>query len=745
MKKTVIAITAASYSGNKGAAAMLQSSIKQLYAKYNDKLAINLMSVYPDEDEVQKPFDFINIVDCRPEKLLFIAFPLAVLHALLGFIKPLGKLLRHNRILNAYYNTDFVLDEAGISFVDSRGIVMNIYAFVCMAVPLLMGCKVAKYSQAMGPFKNPINRFLAKWILPKLSLIIARGQITYDNLQSIRIHENVQLCADGAFTMEDDPVIKENVNRLCGEDSFFLGKVAGISISSVVERKCAKLGIDYCKEISDFIKYLNNKGYNVLIIANAARINSNKPRNNDLMVGDKIYDMIENTNQVRWYHTEMSAEEIREYIGKCEFIVASRFHSMIGSLQKEVPVLLVGWSHKYKEVLDMFELGSYAIDFSKLNQDLLISEFEKFETSLSDIKERITKNYDSVMESSRKNITYFTDFIDNYNNNIDDIKKEEKKAKRKKITSFAKSIFLILVVFFMYRFFKKNINDIKDANISINVLTFFSSLCIYFIYKTTQAFLWHYITKLDHCSIGTLKAVTTYLYSTLGKYIPGKVFVLAARFPAYEEQGIPLRKVTICFLLENLCTLFGAGFLFVISLFFFENQIVSDYKFIIIIAIILFFICINPKIINFFLGYLEKITGKKDMVIEISYLNMIKIVVLFILNWIISGIAFYMLVNSFIPIPYTKMLYVGGVFGLAVTIGFFAIFAPSGIGVREAVMIFGFTTMTNLMSPGMAGVIAVVSRLWVSLSELILIFISFVINYILTKVKNNTDHHNTAR
>ena len=35
---------------------------------------------------------------------------------------------------------------------------------------------------------------------------------------------------------------------------------------------------------------------------------------------------------------------------------------------QKVPVLLVGWSHKYQEVLDFFELGQYAIDFSDLTE-----------------------------------------------------------------------------------------------------------------------------------------------------------------------------------------------------------------------------------------------------------------------------------------------------------------------------------------------------------------------------------------
>ena len=57
-----ISLTAASYSGNKGAAAMLQSSIGQLYERYGSRLNINLMSVYPNEDRLQNPHYFVRIV-----------------------------------------------------------------------------------------------------------------------------------------------------------------------------------------------------------------------------------------------------------------------------------------------------------------------------------------------------------------------------------------------------------------------------------------------------------------------------------------------------------------------------------------------------------------------------------------------------------------------------------------------------------------------------------------------------------
>ncbi len=412
MRDIHIAITAASYSGNKGAAAMLQSSITQLYKKYGHRLNINLMSVYPSEDREQIPHDFINIVSCKPEQLLFQAFPLAVLHRAFCWLPPVKKLIEKNKIIRAYRETDLVIDEAGISFVDSRGPVMNTYAFVCAAVPMLVGTPVVKYSQALGTFKNPLNKFLAKWILPKIKLICARGQGTYDNLKSIGIEKNVKLCADGAFTMEDDQTIADMVDAVCREDAFYEKDVVALSISSVVEKKCNKMGIDYKGAMVQFIDGLNERGYHVLIIANAARIHSQKPRNNDLMICDAVYDAVSNRDMVRWYHKEMDAEEIRSYIGKCRFLVASRFHAMIGALQKKVPVLLVGWSHKYQEVLDMFRLGQYAIDFSKLSADTLLEEFENFVKNEDTIRAQIEENYETVMASSRDNIRYISEVID---------------------------------------------------------------------------------------------------------------------------------------------------------------------------------------------------------------------------------------------------------------------------------------------------------------------------------------------
>ncbi|MDR1496074.1 MAG: hypothetical protein LBS67_04045, partial [Clostridiales Family XIII bacterium] len=138
MKDVNVAIVAASFNGNKGAAAMLQSSIKQLWSRYGHQLNINLMSTYPADDRRLNPYDFVKVVSCKPGKLVFLAFPLSIVFKLLSWLPPAKSLLKKNKVIRAFCECDLVIDESGVSFVDSRGPVMNLYAFVTIATPLLL-------------------------------------------------------------------------------------------------------------------------------------------------------------------------------------------------------------------------------------------------------------------------------------------------------------------------------------------------------------------------------------------------------------------------------------------------------------------------------------------------------------------------------------------------------------------------------------------------------------------------------
>lgn len=297
------------------------------------------------------------------------------------------------------------------------------------------------------------------------------------------------------------------------------------------------------------------------------------------------------------------------------------------------------------------------------------------------------------------------------------------KINKDKLLKALKIIFGVLVVVFLAWYFRKNWDEFSEKIMSVNIGIFIVSMLFYFVYKITLASLWHYITKINGCSIRYEKAVTSYLYSILGKYIPGKVFMLAARLTYYKEEEAPLSKVTVSFFIENVCTLLGAAMLFIVSLFFFPNELLENYKWLTLLLIAAFFVCIHPKIINFVLRLFGKIF-KKNLEIPMKYSQMLKVVLLFIGNWLIVGFGFFILTKSIYPAAeWSQMLYCAGIWGVSAIMGILAIFAPSGLGVREGIIVAG---LMLIMPQSDAMVISVVSRLWQTIPELLLVAMAFV-------------------
>lgn len=308
----------------------------------------------------------------------------------------------------------------------------------------------------------------------------------------------------------------------------------------------------------------------------------------------------------------------------------------------------------------------------------------------------------------------------------------EKTKNGSRILSICKAAFGILAVVFIAWYFIRNREDfaavIADADIGI----FLFSMLFYFAYKLTIASLWHYITKINGCAISYDSAVTGYLYSILGKYIPGKVFMLAARLAYYKEEGAPLSKVTVCFFIENICTLLGAAMLFIVSLLFFPNELLSDYQWITILLIAAFFAAIHPRVINLVLKPIGKL-AKKPLEIPMKYSQMIRVVLLFIANWLIVGVGFYILTRSICPaVELNQLLFCAGVWGVSAIIGILAVFAPSGLGVREGIITAG---LMLIMPQNEAVVISVLSRLWQTIPELVLVLAAFVYSRIKKKRK----------
>ena len=95
----------------------------------------------------------------------------------------------------------------------------------------------------------------------------------------------------------------------------------------------------------------------------------------------------------KFYCHPKNAEAVRSIIEKGEFLLASRFHAMISGLATSTPTVVVGWSHKYREVLAGFGLEEYSVPFTEFTvetlTDLSLRAFEDRERISSQITEHL--------------------------------------------------------------------------------------------------------------------------------------------------------------------------------------------------------------------------------------------------------------------------------------------------------------------------------------------------------------------
>ena len=110
---------------------------------------------------------------------------------------------------------------------------------------------------------------------------------------------------------------------------------------------------------------------------------------------------------------DLSAGELRHLIGLGEVLVTSRFHAMISGLSTCTPTVVVGWSHKYREVLDDFGLARYGMDSSTLSNPIEIVEQVQqcrangpiiemqIREALPAVKERSALNFSIIAQAAR--------------------------------------------------------------------------------------------------------------------------------------------------------------------------------------------------------------------------------------------------------------------------------------------------------------------------------------------------------
>lgn len=226
---------------------------------------------------------------------------------------------------------------------------------------------------------------------------------------------------------------------------------------------------------------------------------------------------------------------------------------------------------------------------------------------------------------------------------------------------------------------------------------------------------WRRMVRAWDADIPWTEAARIWFISNLGRYLPGKVWQIGAMGVMAQESGVSVVAATGSALVINLVNLLaGFGLVLVTGAEFFEARGAAAVLAVVLVAGIV----LAPRMLPVVATLAGKIIRRPVEVPRLPDRAVWLASVGCLAAWILYGVAFQVFVAAMIgSAPGRTSSYIAAFTG-SYLVGYIALFAPGGIGVREGSLIFALGRF-GLALPGAAGVISLSSRLWLTVLEVL--------------------------
>jgi len=243
------------------------------------------------------------------------------------------------------------------------------------------------------------------------------------------------------------------------------------------------------------------------------------------------------------------------------------------------------------------------------------------------------------------------------------------------------------------------------------------SLALLMAHFFLQALAWHLLSRTCGPAIRWSTAVVAWHFSMLGKYVPGKVFVLLGRLWAYRRAGFKRGEIAICFSLETALVLLASTLVAVVSLAITGFGPLARYRPALWVVAGCLLLAANPRLMELGLRWAARLFKRPPVSVSLSLEQTAALTLGYALNALLLGGAFFVFVRGLFPLQGAGFLYLTGSFLVAGLSGMLVLFAPGGLGVRDGVLL---VALLPVLPPGSAAVTALAARLWTLIAELAL-------------------------
>lgn len=281
-----------------------------------------------------------------------------------------------------------------------------------------------------------------------------------------------------------------------------------------------------------------------------------------------------------------------------------------------------------------------------------------------------------------------------------------------------------LVGYFFFRALADNWAAVREIDLAVNGYSI-GAVLLFAVAVMVSGLLWgSMLSALGSVRVPVRDAIRVQCASWLLKYVPGQVGSVANKVLWAGQRGISRTLVVITFVYENVFLLLGSIIPTALILIFFDTLSGASTSALsgllpVLLALVPLLLVTDRRVFRWGVNLVARRALARDVPHEyfLSSKAGFGYQLAFLVPRLINGLGFVMIVASFLDVPGDAYVPLAAAYVLAGAVGILAVFVPSGLGVRESVIVL---LASRYMPVEEAIVLSLVARLYSTVGDVVL-------------------------
>lgn len=278
---------------------------------------------------------------------------------------------------------DLVVSMGGGYLNGNASMMANACVYLMLA-PLRLGkrfgaCAVCA-PQSMGPFGTGFQKAVVRGTLEKVDLLLTREKKTVKLLAELSNHFPVVQSVDSGFLFSVHAASGVRKKWKVGRGELLVG----ITVRQWLDPK--RQGA-YETAVAKAVDYITGKyGARVVFIP---QVTSELGGDDDRITSQRVYDRLTNKKPVSVLKQDYTHQEIKAIYNELDFIIGTRFHSVIFSLTSYVPALAIEYEHKTSGIMHDLALDKWVVKIEDVTAEILEEKIDKLVVARDEYKRHL--------------------------------------------------------------------------------------------------------------------------------------------------------------------------------------------------------------------------------------------------------------------------------------------------------------------------------------------------------------------